>query len=133
MWTFLWYPDGTDDPWAGWYEGQDDRVRATHVRVINFLNERQRHEWKMPQVDKIEGSKELYEIRIKAGVQHRLLGFFGPQPFEFIIVIACVHKGKQYNPRHALDTAETRLKEIKNGKKIPVKCRPPRGSSVFSE
>lgn len=82
MWKFLWYPNGTDDPWATWFEGWDDRVRATQARVIDFLKVRVRHEWKMPQVDKIKGSKELYEIRIKAGVQHRLLGFFGTEAFE---------------------------------------------------
>jgi phage-related protein len=133
MWKFFWYPDGTDDPLANWFEGQDDRVRATHARVIDFLNVRLRHEWKMPQVDKIAGSKDLYEIRIKANVQHRLLGFFGTEAFEFIVVIACIHKGKQYKPHSALDTAEFRLKEIRDGKKTPLKCRPPRGSSSVSK
>ena len=94
MWTYLWYPDGTSDPWAAWFESQDDRVRATHVRMFDYLNSRSRQEWKKPYVDKIQGSKELYEIRIKAGVQHRLLGFYGDDKFEFIIVIACIHKGQ---------------------------------------
>ena len=133
MWQFLWYPDGTDDPWATWYGQQDNRVRSTHNRVISYLNDRERYDWKSPYVDKIEGAAELYEIRIRAGVQHRFFGFFGNNGREFFVVLTCTHKGKRYKPSNAFETANARLREIKNGKKTPLRCQPPRGARAVSE
>ena len=133
MWQFLLYPDGTADPWATWYSQQDNRVRATHNRVIGYLKDRERYDWKLPYVDKIEGVAERYEIRIRADVQHRFFGFFCKNGHEFFILVACTHKGKRYKPTNALDTANARLKEIKGGKKTAIICQPPQGARAVSE
>jgi hypothetical protein len=124
MWTFLWYPDGTDNPWLTWYEKQDARVKGAHDRCIDFLKVREVHEWRIPYSDKLETYDGIYEIRIKTKVQHRLLGAFSPGR-QFVILLSCTHKDKAYVPKDALNTAERRLKEVKNGTVTPIQCEPP--------
>ena len=124
MWTFLWYPDGTKDPWATWYWQQSASVRAKHDRAIAFLQAREIHDWREPYSKSLEGYDDLFEILIKADVQHRLLGTFRPGK-RFLIVQPCTHKGKNYKPKGAFKVAQKRITEINNGEKLPIICAPP--------
>jgi hypothetical protein len=124
MWQFLWYPDGTCDPWATWYGQQDEDVQSKHDSIIAFLLARESHEWRPPQCKKLEGYKKLFEIIISTRVEHRLLGTFLPKK-QFLIVQPCTHKGQIYTPKRAFDLAMRKISEIENGEKTAVICSPP--------
>jgi len=117
-----WYPDGTENPWRSWYERQNKAVRACHDKTMRFL--RAGH-WNMPNFSKLNGYDDLYEIRITKGVAHRLVGFRDPESKIFIVAMPCTHKGKQYYPREALDTASRRAKEIKEEQIVAILCEQP--------
>ena len=43
----------------------------------------------------------------------------------FTVAIACTHKGQQYTPKEALDTAAKRIKEIEEGRVRALECNQP--------
>ncbi len=66
MWKFLWYPDGSRDPWQRWYDLQDDSVRGRHDATIKILCGQE--VWKEPWAKKLSAGKDLVEIIIKTKV-----------------------------------------------------------------
>ena len=72
--------------------------------------------WELPHYRaRIQGYRGLGELRWKAEQkQHRLIGYFSGDVW--IAVMGCTHKGKIYDPRDALETADRRRKEIESGK-----------------
>jgi Phage derived protein Gp49-like (DUF891) len=130
MWTFLWYPDGTDDPWATWYWQQNEDVQARHDRVVATLQERERDQWRPPFSKKLTGHDGLIEIIIKTRVEHRLLGTFQPNK-RFLVALTCIHKGRNYTPKNAFNTAKKRIMEIDRGEKIAQTCTPPGETQSF--
>ena len=98
-------------------------MRAKHDVVVRFL---EAGLWKEPYAKQLKNHEGLVEIVITKGVAHRLIGFHGIGRDEFTVVLTCTHKGKQYDPKHALDTAADRMKEVKEGRKQIVKyCNKP--------
>jgi len=69
--------------------------------------------------------KDLIEVRLSGRVMWRILGFYGSERRQFVVVGACNHKGKVYEPKEALNTARRMIKEIKAGKKVTVPCERP--------
>lgn len=127
MLTFFWYPDGSDDPWKSWYERQDSKVRARHDVVMRALGA---GHWHMDYFRTLTDRNGLGEIRITSGVAHRLVGRLQRNPNIFTVTIACSHKDDRYKPQEALNTAETRIKEIDQGKTKPVACRQPQPAAA---
>jgi hypothetical protein len=123
MW---WYPDGTEDPWFSWYDAQDSAVRGRHDIVMKFLE--QGH-WYEPHFKDLKGYTEVQEIRITKGVAHRLLGYLCRNPFAYTVVLPCTHKGDQYYPKEALETAERLVSQIKKGQVIAISCQRPKPKS----
>jgi hypothetical protein len=73
-------------------------------------------EWHEPRARKLRGHEGLFEIRFKAGkVQQRPIGFFGPGPAEFTILVWATHKQNVYQPAKALATADARRKAVLGG------------------
>ena len=59
--------------------------------------------------------KGLLEIVFKtAGIQHRMIGFFGPEQKQFTLLIGCMHKQNIYQPPQAIETAIERKKKVEN-------------------
>lgn len=117
MWFFKTYVGP-----GGKHEVQQDVDRQSdawleHFRArIKYLARVPVADWHTPHAKKLQGVKDLYEIRFKAnGVQHRPLGFFGPGPSEFTILILATHKDDVYKPSSAIDTAAQRRKAIQSG------------------
>ena len=48
--------------------------------------------------------------------QYRLLGVFGEQRKNAVLILGCYHKGDNYSPRDALETARKRAKALHEGK-----------------
>jgi len=48
--------------------------------------------------------------------QYRLLGVFGEGRKKAILILGCYHKGDNYTPQNALDTARRRAKTLREGK-----------------
>jgi hypothetical protein len=126
MWEWLCYDDGGDeDLWDRWYHEVDDAVRGKHDTIIDFLECRGAHEWRINQhTEKI--NDDLIEIRIHGSVQHRLLGFFGPARGQFTFVISCTHKKNVYSPKSAKKTAAARKKSIEKGTANVRACQRPK-------
>lgn len=48
--------------------------------------------------------------------QYRLLGVFGQGRKNAVLILGCYHKGDNYTPREALETARKRAKALREGK-----------------
>ena len=114
-WTFRSYvfPNGEDEV-AIWYGSQSTKVRATFDRRLHDLQQMAPHEWREPYTKQLEGNCDgLVEIRFKADrVQHRPLGFYGPDKLEFTIVLCAIEQGDRFDPLDACVIALRRKDEI---------------------
>jgi hypothetical protein len=115
LWIFRCYAlrsgkDAIDD----WYRCRSNNVQAAFDVTIEYLAQRPRHEWRRPEFDLLSGRmRGIGEIRFKADQkQFRVLGFFGPQPSEFTLLIGASKKGAIYDPKSALEAALRRKEEI---------------------
>ena len=114
-WTFRCYVGSSGrDMIAVWYRRQPAAVQAAFDTLLEYLVQRERHEWVRPEFDQLGGRyRDLGELRFKVGnVQYRPLGFFGPARGEFTILAGASKKGSVYDPRDALETARKRRLEV---------------------
>ena len=73
-----------------------------------------RSSWGMPDFKPFGGG--IFEIRFKAdGKQYRPLGYDGPGPHQFTILIGAYKKMRKWTPLNAQETARKRRREIENG------------------
>lgn len=131
VWKFFCYDTGDQvSLWQAWYSGADGngadgRARASHDVALEYLEQREHHEWaKTPYFKPLRGG--VFEVKIRGPVQHRLLGYFGPNEKEFTFVIACTHKQQRYDPNDAIETAIKRKQQIGKGEKKRISCARPR-------
>ena len=123
MWEWFCYNDGEQDNlWVRWYRGVDDAVQGKHDAIFDFLEVSHAHLWR-PHTKKI--NDDIIEVRIHGDVQHRLLGFFGPQRGQFTFVLSCNHKQNVYDPPDAKKTAARRKKEIEGERASAHLCKRP--------
>lgn len=77
--------------------------------------------WRDPYAKKMsweydDDCKDLYEIRFQANkLEQRPMGYFGPHPGQFTIVIWVTHKGKQYDPSNFARVAKQRWDDVCSG------------------
>jgi hypothetical protein len=103
---------------------QDVVVIQQFKARVRYLANTPRIDWKTPHALKLQGVKDIYEIRFSAnGVQFRPFGFFGPGSNEFTILVWATHKQKIYDPNDAIKTAERRRKAVETGSAfcVPLK------------
>jgi hypothetical protein len=116
LWTFEGFvtPAGNRlvDDWFHNQLSEDDRdfVRDR----INYLKDIERHLWKRPGFDKLDG--ELNEIRkdIPGNGTIRIYGYFPPGKRHCFVLLEGRYKGKK-NDKSGKRIAEDRLKQIKKG------------------
>jgi len=78
---------------------------------FNYLGFQQA--WEPNYAKKIHGYDGIYEIRIRfENVEFRPLGFFGPHPNVFTLLIGAVEKDSNFRPRNAPEVAASRRKLI---------------------
>ena len=102
-------------------------VRARHDVVMRAL---EGGHWHMDFFRTLTDRDGLSEIRITKGVAHRLVGRFNRASQTFTVAIACTHKDDRYKPQDSLSTAALRMKEIDEGKRIPIACEQPRPTAA---
>jgi hypothetical protein len=108
LWTIRFYVSASGRPVVrDWYDDQIDDVRAKFDTVLEYLVVRRRNEWGRPEFAPLSGKHSgLGELRFDFGkLEYRPIGCFGPNRSDFTILIGATKKGKNYEPRNALDTA----------------------------
>lgn len=88
-----------------------------HLKAaVRYLANTPKIDWHEPSAKKLQGVKEIYEIRFKAeNKQYRPLGFFGPRPNDFTIIVWATKKQNIYDPPAAIETAVKRRQEVIDG------------------
>lgn len=117
-WTFRCYcaSDGKRDVIQDWYDSQSPETQAEFDNTLDFLRPRGRDEWKRPQFDVLHGEcAGLGEIRFKANrVEHRIVGYFGPDRMKFAMLVAAIEKDKKFIPKSTCRTAQRRKTEVES-------------------
>lgn len=115
LWTFKFYVSAAGRPVVqDWYDDQVDDAQAAFDTVLEYLAQRRRTEWGRPEFAPLSGKHSgLGELRFDYGkLEYRPIGCFGPTRSDFTILIGSIKKGKNYDPRNALDTALERKTAI---------------------
>jgi hypothetical protein len=113
IWTIQTYvrARGTDaiEEW-----GVSAGALATFDAALEYLAQRAPIDWERPEYAPLHGNASgLSEIRFKhGGIQYRPLGFVGPLPLEFTILLGASKKGNVWTPHSAIDTALRRKDEV---------------------
>ena len=70
---------------------------------------------KFPYVEKWTGEEDLFEVRVVfSGVQYRILGCYGQERTDFLLLIGAVEKDWQLEPKNAVKIAKSRMQLISN-------------------
>lgn len=98
------------------------QIQAAMDVAWDYLKVRSREQWSHPRNHsaKLSGRKkdfrDYYEIRLFAGkVQHRPIGYFGPNLRDFTILIWATEKGGKFTPASWRTTADSRRNQIQEG------------------
>ena len=95
---------------SDWRKRLSPARRAIFDMFLNRLAKMDR--WDNGICKKLKGNQGCWELRWPAEkVEHRVFGYYG-QLSTFVMVIACTHKGKVYDPTDAFGTLTERLKKI---------------------
>lgn len=115
LWTIRFYQSATGRlVTQEWYDGLNDQAQAAFDTILEFLTQREHHEWGRPEYAPLTGKHSgLGELRFDAGkLEYRPIGCFGPGRSVFTVLIGATKKGRQYDPRSALDTALERREVV---------------------
>jgi hypothetical protein len=106
-----------------WLSRQSENVQVAAEVALEYLVQRPRSDWRRPEFDLLSGKmREIGEIRLRLEKQYRILGFFGPNRSDFTLLVGASKKGKQYDPRKALETALERMQQVKNDGRLCRVC-----------
>jgi len=108
------------------YSRQGPEVRAEFRATLNgLLAQEDISGWCRPNgFDRLSGKyRELGKLRFKvANVQHRPLGFFGPERRTFTLLIWSTERDGKFDPPTVRDTALRRMTEIKQNPRRAREC-----------
>jgi hypothetical protein len=109
------------------YSDQAPEVRAEFHAVLNgLLAQADITGWCRPRgFDRLSGKKyrALGELRFKVGnVQHRPLGFFGPEQRTFTLLIWATERDGNFAPPGVRDTALQRMNLVKKNPERAREC-----------
>lgn len=123
-WRFRCYLSevGVDEIGA-WYEMQPKQCQDKFLDRLLALRGLPLEEWRPPLFRWLRGEGQgLGEVRFKAGVQQRPLGFRGPDPNVFTLVFPAREKNDRFIPRNACEIALERRREIERNKERSNVC-----------
>lgn len=124
MWTYECYIN-RDRPnlWWKWYTDHAE-ANSQHDAAFDLLE--QEDTWRAPLAKTIKGKnfRGLIEVRLKAQVQWRILGFYQGKR-HFIVTAIGYHKGRVYSPKSLLETAKKRMDEVKKDGSKAKRCERP--------
>lgn len=106
-------PDQGVDVLSEWFHTAGNMEKAKLDSRMLHLRQQRREKWTRPFYDTLRDG--VGEVRFKANrIQHRALGFFGPDQNEFTFLILAT-KTNRFNPPNAIDIAVERRKLILSG------------------
>jgi hypothetical protein len=114
-WVFRTYRKATGrDDVRAWYAQLSPGDRAKVLNLLQYLRSQPRDKWMRPDFDQLGGKcAGLGEIRCKiGGVQHRLVGCFGPGRMNFTVQVLVTKKGRVFNPRNWESIAVQRNNDV---------------------
>lgn len=117
MWTFREYVKlGGKRELSQWFGELSDDDAATAQVALEFLSQTERTNWRRPKFDVLHNSGGLGEVILGkvGGVQTRLVGFFGPGPYMFTVVLVVTKKEKNYSPSDWIKIAKKRRLECQS-------------------
>ena len=91
--------------WERWSSGLDRRTKARHRVVFEYLESRNRHEWRAPFFKHLTNLDGCGEVLVSGTYEYRILGFFMSEGNHFCALLFCYHKDKIYKPPNAFATA----------------------------
>jgi hypothetical protein len=92
-----------------WIDEQEKPGRVAIDAQIRYLEVTR--EWTYREIKKRKGTKDIYELVIKANkIQYRPLGFYGPEPGQFTILLGA--KEKDWELEKGADRKAEGYKEI---------------------
>lgn len=98
------------------YDSGSDALKAELEVEVAYLKVRGREEWQRPHAAKLSKCTEFrdfFEIRLFAdNVQQRPIGYFGPNPNDFTILLWAHEKGGKLKPDNWCKKANRLRKEI---------------------
>ena len=116
--------DGGRDVIRDWYDEQTSEVQAEFDVALSYLREQPPAQWVRPSFGTLTGEcAGLGEIRFKANkVQHRPIGFFGPERMQFTLLLCAIEKGRKFIPKNTCDTAQKRKTIVLKNKERADEC-----------
>lgn len=79
--------------------------------ILRNLQNTPRDLWVRPDYDTFD--PEIGEIRFFSNnLQHRVFGFFLTEVKQYVMLVGCTKKGRNYTPREAIETAYKRQKLV---------------------
>jgi hypothetical protein len=116
-WSFHDYVEGGQDPIENWYaDDLSDAGKFGFDFLLKNTAKTENHlEWTGFKYLKGDPKKErIWQLDFLADRrQYRLLGVFGQIRRQAILLVGCHHKGKNYTPANALDTAIRRARSLR--------------------
>lgn len=103
------------------YDASTMTMKANFTVALEFLQDQPREAWTRPSAAKLNkapkgGFRDYFEIRFKSeGVQQRPIGYFGPKPNQFTVLVWAIEKGGKFVPSNWRSIADTRRKAIESG------------------
>jgi hypothetical protein len=131
IWTILCCHNDRDrDLFCGDYDDQTAKARANFRVTINVLRDQPTIEgWCRPNgFDLLSGKKYrryrgLGKLLFKTPeAQHRPLGFFGPRPGCFTLLVWATERDGEFDPPNVLKTALDRMNRIKENPGLARDC-----------
>jgi len=117
-WSFFDYVDGGVNRIQEWYETLSEEAQDRFQALLKNTRKIQNHlDWGgfkyLKGIAKVERIWQLDFIADKR--QYRLLGIFQPGR-QAVLILGCYHKGENYTPRDAIETACRRAKALREGR-----------------
>jgi len=97
-----------------WYGAKSSEVRAAFDMALRHLRDQPPSNWVRPFVGSLKREcSGLVEIRFKAGnIQHRPIGFYGPNRMQFTILEFAIEKDRKFVPASVCRTALRKKSEV---------------------
>lgn len=112
-WVFRTYRKASGrDEIQDWYNRLSGKDRAVVLSTLQYLRDTPR--WTEPDFKSLHGKTAgMGELRFKfAGVQNRLIGYFGPHRGSFTLLLPVRKRGSSFDPRDWENTALRRKVEV---------------------
>ena len=123
LWTFKQFVRGDKKPIKAWYDELPNEAQAKFDVVLEQLRDTPNTDWSASLVKRLTGYRGIYEIRLRVkNVLYRPLGFFGPNPYEFTLLVPAREKGNEFEPKNAPKIAIKRKKLVQENKGFADEC-----------